>query len=326
MELVLNSYGLSLSRDNEGFVLGNSDVQKRIPVDGVDSIRVSQGARISSDAILLALENEVEVLFMDKGGNVKGRVWSPKYGSISTIRKGQLTFVSSSSAVAWIKDVLLSKIDNQQALITMLKGEEQDREYVARLSVSRLEYCKMKIKDVNGERISDVASSLRGIEGAASRAFFNAYSSMLPESARFECRSQHPATDPANALLNYGYGILYGKVESALISAGIDPYIGILHRDEYNRPVMVYDVIEKYRVWAEYVVFRILEKGVVTDEFYSRKDDGSVWLESLGRRVLIQSMNDYLEEVITSGKLTRSRATMIDIYAQSLAQKFKNNN
>ena len=37
-----------------------------------------------------ARENEIEILFMDKSGKPVGRVWIPKYGSISTIRKGQL--------------------------------------------------------------------------------------------------------------------------------------------------------------------------------------------------------------------------------------------
>jgi CRISPR-associated protein Cas1 len=27
-----------------------------------------------------------------------------------------------------------------------------------------------------------------------------------------------------------------------------DPYVGVMHRDEYNRPVLAYDVIEKFRV------------------------------------------------------------------------------
>ena len=100
-------------------------------------------------------------------------------------------------------------------------------------------------------------------------------------------------------LLNYGYGVLYGKIEGALIKAGIDPYIGILHRDDYNRPVLVYDVIELYRIWVDYVVYSLVVQQVVTDEYYSVREDGSYWLESLGRRVLIQSLNDYLDEIIT---------------------------
>ena len=112
--------------------------------------------------------------------------------------------------------------------------------------------------------------------------------------------------------------------ESALIKAGIDPYVGVLHRDDYNRPVLVYDVIELYRVWIDFIVFNLLRQDVISDEFFSVKDDGSYWLEPLGRRVLIQSINDYFEEVIDlDNGQQRSRSTNISLYAQSLAQQFK---
>ena len=129
--------------------------------------------------------------------------------------------------------------------------------------------------------------------------------------------------DVTNAFLNYGYGLLYSKIEGSMIKAGIDPYIGVLHRDDYNRPVLVYDVIELYRVWVDYVVYRIIAQNIVTDEYYSIRDDGSFWLEGLGRRVLIQSMNDYLDEEITQRGVTRSRGTQLFLYIQDLAQKFK---
>ena len=45
-------------------------------------------------------------------------------------------------------------------------------------------------------------------------------------------------------------------------------------------------------------------------------------LDGLGKRVLIQSVNDYLAEIIVLNKLERSRATHIDLYAQKLAQHF----
>ena len=77
-----------------------------------------------------------------------------------------------------------------------------------------------------------------------------------------------------------------------MIKAGVDPYIGILHRDDYNRPVLVYDVIELYRIWVDYVVFTLLAQNGITEECYSIREDGSYWLEPLGRRILIQSLND----------------------------------
>ena len=101
------------------------------------------------------------------------------------------------------------------------------------------------------------------------------------------------------------------------------PYVGVMHRDDYNRPVLVYDVIELYRVWIDYVVFQLLSQDIITDEHYSVREDGSYWLEALGRRILIQSINDYLDEVVDLEAMSRSRLTQISLYAQRLAQKFK---
>ena len=325
MEIVLNTFGVSISRDNEGFVITNADGRQRIPAAGVTSIQLTKGAQITSDAVLLAVEHEIDILFTDKGGKPMARVWSPKYGSISTIRKGQLAFTFSDEAVAWIKDVIRRKIENQQALLFMFASDDPLLRQAVEKASRRLEQYRSKIADLQGKQVSDVAPTLRGWEGFSSKIYFDMLNAFIPEECRFARRTQHPATDVANAMLNYGYGILYGKIEGALIRAGIDPYIGVMHRDEYNRPVLVYDVIELYRIWIDYIVVTLLRQRIITDEHYSVREDGSCWLEALGRRVLIQSVNDYLDEVVGEGSSQRSRLTQIGLYAQRLAQTFKHN-
>lgn len=323
MELILNTYGVTLNRDNEGFVITSEDGKQRIPAVGIDCIQISRGAQITSDAVILAIEKEIEVIFMDRSGRPMGRVWSPKYGSISSIRKGQLNFTFTKDAALWIKDIICKKIENQQALMLLLKTNTNDATKLVEKNIGRLDDYHHKIEALDGEIVNDIAPTLRGWEGLASRIYFSTLNHFIPEQYRFEQRSQHPATDVTNAFLNYGYGLLYSKIEGALIKAGIDPYIGIMHRDDYNRPVLVYDVIELYRVWVDYVVFTLIAQNIISDEYYSIRDDGSYWLEPLGRRVLIQSINDYLDETITQKGVTRSRTTQIALYVQSLAQKFK---
>lgn len=323
MVLVLNTYGTSLNRDNEGFVITTKDGKQRIPAEGISSIQIGRGVQITSDAVMLAVENETEVLFVDRSGKPVGRVWSPKFGSVSTIRRGQIAFSRSKKAVAWIKEVISRKIENQQAIILTTRTDDDRARRIAERSITRLEDYRQKVSRLDGETVGDIAATLRGWEGQASRIYFETLNEFIPEKYRFTSRSQNPATDIANAMLNYGYGILYGKIEGALIKAGIDPYTGILHRDEYNRPVLAYDVIELYRVWIDYVVYMLLSQDIITDEYYSMRADGSCWLEPLGRRVLIQSVNDYLEDSVTVRGLTRSRETQINLYAQNLAQQFK---
>jgi len=325
MELILNTFGTSLNRDNEGFVVTNKDGRQRVPTIGIKSIQVGKGTQVTSDAIMLAIENEIDVVFVDRQGMPKGRVWSYQYGSISTIRKGQLNFTYDSDAVTWIKDILAQKISNQQATLLMLPESTVSAEEKRNAAISRMESYRNKILEISeGTQVCDIATQLRGLEGSASRLYFDTINYFIPEKYQFSSRSQHPAYDIFNALLNYGYGCLYGRIEGALIKAGVDPYIGLLHRDDYNRPALVFDVIEIYRIWVDYVVLNLINQNIVTDDFYSVGKDGSYWLEQLGRRVLIQSLNDYLEETITmpDSDNPRSRNTQITLYAQKLAQRF----
>jgi CRISPR-associated protein Cas1 len=323
MELILNTFGVTLNRDNECFVITTADGRQRIPPDGIKSIQVSRGAQVTSDAVMLAVEREIEILFVDRSGNPVARVWSPKYGSISTIRKGQLNFTFTHDALVWIKEVIMQKMENQQALMLLFQTDNEEQKAVVTKNIARIEDYRNKVMRLDGEVVNDVAPTLRGWEGQASRIYFSTINSFLPEEYRFEQRTQHPALDVTNAFLNYGYGLLYGKIEGALIKAGIDPYIGILHRDDYNRPVLVYDVIERYRVWVDYVVYTLIAQNVITDEYYSVREDGSYWLEAVGRRVRIQAINDYLDYTITQNGMIRSRNSHLSLYVQQLAQKFK---
>lgn len=322
MDLILNTFGTSLSKEGNNFVVVHKDGQQRIAPDKIKSISVSKGASVTSDAALLAIENGIDILFVDHSGKPVGRLWSIKYGSISTIRRNQLDFTLSSKAVKWIKDIIARKIDNQIALLLTLSPDHDEAPGKKNALINRLEVYRKKVKGAEGEIVSDIAPSLRGWEGASSKVYFEFVSNMLPDNYRYKERSQHPAMDIFNCLLNYGYGILYGKVESALIRSGIDPYVGVFHRDDYNRPVLVFDVIELFRVWIDYVVINLCLQQAITPECYSIKSDGSHWLEALGKRILIQSVNDYLDEIISLDGADRSRLNHIDLYAQKLASMF----
>ncbi|MEW6136397.1 MAG: CRISPR-associated endonuclease Cas1 [Bacteroidota bacterium] len=323
MDLVLNSYGTALLRENEQFAVTTIDGKQLINPAEVKSISISKGARISSDAVLLAIEHEIDILFLDGKGDPKGRVWSPKFGSISTIRRKQLDFTLSSKAVQWIIDIVAQKLENQIALIWAVCPQQHQGSAYVEHNISRIADYKNKISHLSGETVSDIGPSLRGWEGAASKIYFDTLCNFLPEDYRFNGRS-HPATDVFNALLNYAYGILYGKIEGTLIKAGIDPYIGVFHREDYNRPVLVFDIIELYRVWADFVVVNLCMQKAIIPECYSVQPNGTYWLEPLGRRMVIQGMSDYLEDLITIKGQNRSRNTHLQLYAHSLAQMFLN--
>lgn len=318
MQLVIDKYGTELGVRDGMFHVRIEEESRVIPAGKIESILFTRAGSITTEAINLAIERGVEIIFIDRAGVPYARLWSNKFGSITTIRRRQLEFSRSAAAVGWIKKLIIRKLENQQSLLfSLLKADGSNNELINK-TTERIESFRKKIRNVRGYSVQEIASSVRGWEGSASRWYFQCLSVNLPSQYRFESRSQNPAFDMFNSMLNYSYGILYHRVEGSLIKAGIDPYIGILHRDEYNRPVFTYDFIENFRIWADFVVVNLCIQEVMFREFFII-ENSSYFLDTPGKRILINSFNDYFAEVINYNKLERSRNTHIELVAQDFA-------
>ena len=74
-----------------------------------------------------------------------------------------------------------------------------------------------------------------------------------------------------NGLLNYGFGILYGKVTKELNILGLDCAVGFYHKNENSRLALVYDMIEPFRHLVERSVYDIQEQIRKKDYVFSVK-------------------------------------------------------
>jgi CRISPR-associated protein Cas1 len=66
MELVLHTFGTCLTKDNDSFMVLHKDGKQRIPPKDVKSILIHRGVQISSDALLLAIENEIALQLVNE--------------------------------------------------------------------------------------------------------------------------------------------------------------------------------------------------------------------------------------------------------------------
>ena len=74
-----------------------------------------------------------------------------------------------------------------------------------------------------------------------------------------------------NGLLNYGFGILYGKVTKELNILGLDCAVGFYHKNENSRLALVYDMIEPFRHLVERSVYQIKDQIKRKDYAFSVK-------------------------------------------------------
>ena len=262
MKLVINSEGIYLTKVGECFCVKKDRQKQEIAAKKVEQIIITTAAAISTDAIELAVENNIDIVFLKKYGAPFGRVWHSKMGSISTIRKKQLDLDSNNLGTTLVKEFLCQKMNNQVDFLNSLAmNRRDDRKNDIKETISKIKELVKKVENID-DNINNVRNSLQGYEGTASRLYFSKLSELMPEKFKFDGRSKNPAKDEFNCMLNYGYGIMYSNVERACILAGLDPFIGIMHVDNYNRQSFVFDLIEMYRIYIDQIVFKLFSKFV----------------------------------------------------------------
>ena len=310
MHLVINKFGSTVYVKDRKFEIRNKDGKVFFAPSKVDSIFMMRGTKLTTDAINLAVNNNIDLVFLEKSGEPYGRVWSNRYGSVSTIRKQQVFFSEADASLEWVQQTTSEKIQSQLTLLKSLMHDRPAKKSMIQDGISFLQKMDTSVQQLNTVE-PGFKDSLRGLEGNASKAYFRVLSEIVPDTYKFKTRSRRPAKDMFNAMLNYMYGILYARVEGSLIKAGLDPYLGIFHRDDYNKPVLAFDMIEKYRVWADTVTLRLCIKRIPEEYMFENKK-GGVWLGNAGKKIVIESFNDYMDEVIQLNHRRRSRMNHIE--------------
>lgn len=322
-DLHIDKFGVGLMVKDGQFYIRHKDSNQTIPPDKIKDIVLSKSTTISGAAVRLALDNDIDISFVDSSGMPFARVWNSRFGSITTIRRNQLSFSVSKDGSLWIKDVIGHKIKNQMALISKLSHNTiNDSPFIAQFR-EKLSKFLLKISGDNSDDTIALANSLRGWEAGASKLFFKAINQFLPVPFKFTERSKHPALDPFNAALNYCYGIMYNKIEGMMIRAGLDPHIGVFHVDQYNRPVLVYDVIEIFRHWAEYPVIEAFRSNILLHEHFDIQAE-KVFINPTGKKILIELYFSYLNEIVKWEDERYSRINHIKNYVENFATIMKN--
>lgn len=295
MQLVINTYGAYLRKKDNCFLIKVENQSQEISVKKVSSILITTGALISTDALQMAIENNIDVVFLDKYGQPFGRLWHSKLGSTTLIRRKQLEASCSKEGLKMLLNWVNQKIDNQINFLKKLKDKRPDNETLLP-AIEKIQQYKTSLSELTGE-IDDHRGTIQGLEGNCSKIYFEALSSIMPQKYQFSGRSRMPALDEFNAMINYGYGVLYSKVEKACLIAGLDPYLGFLHTDNYNKKSLVFDLIEMYRDLVDQTVVYLFTGKKVKDAFFDKHSSGYT-LNKEGKAALISALNETFDTTV----------------------------
>ncbi len=323
MDICLDSYGSKIHKVGEMFEIitkNEGEYEKmKISPKKVRSLILSNHISITSDTINLAINHNIDIVLLDNYGNPYGRFWHSKLGSSANIRRKQLEISRSILGKEIVKELICEKIMNNIKHLKELEYKRHNKKEFIEMEIEKMISFETKILELDSST-TNFREIIMAYEGNSSRHYYNVLSTLIPNEFKFEGRSKQPAKDEFNALLNYAYGILYNKVEKAIILAGLDPFVGLLHSDRNNRLTFVFDFIEPFRFLATKTVFSLFSKKKINKTYFDKVPNG-LTLNKEGKKILIEGINDTFEQRVEFGGKHIKRIDIIQYKARSMANR-----
>lgn len=322
MQLVLDTPGLVLSKKENLLQVAGEKSSRSISPAKLSSIAITARVTLHSDAVVLCVKNQIPILFFDRIGRAKARLWSPYFESIATLRRWQVHFGESADATSWMIDLFLLKTEEQADNLTWLNAQSKRLGTGIASLTRQIRQQSRNFENFREQLPEECRNQLMGIEGNIARLYWQAVGAGVPAQYGFTKRSRQPAEDVFNAALNYLYGMLYAVVEAGLFAAGLDPHLGILHADAHDKPTLSYDLIEPFRPWIDRLLMTACIKAEVKSEFFTQNQHG-LFLNKAGKAYFIPLFNDFLRS--TRNSLNREASVRNHIYflASRLAQRIR---
>jgi CRISPR-associated protein Cas1 len=295
---LLRGYGASITlkanrvclKDGRDPFTGQQEIEQwfvtQIPYERVV---IAGKGYVSTDAIELLSENNVNVILLDSFGKLVSNMCKVMVSDTATrYRIGQYdTFRDPEKVLVLQKQLLHAKLQSQIEFLTTL-GRQELLE-----CVKGLRHYTERIDQQKDKR------DLLRIEAGAGRLYFRYYTTLFQPKYGFGSRhgggirtGNRYASDVINAMLNYGYSVLASEIARFVHGTGLDPYYGFFHKTDTSFQALVYDLIEPFRWLVEYAVYKLaVEESKhgrsIRKEEYAHTREGRVILDTnLVRRFL----------------------------------------
>lgn len=236
----LTRQGASVRRRGRSLIVEVDGKQEsELEVHRIDALCIFGRAHLTTPAVELLLRNGVETAFLTKAGRLKGQLTPARPRNI-TLRLAQFQrFLDVQERLAMSRKIVGAKLGNALGVLKRFASNHPGA-LPAEAMGAVADAC------LRAGTIGDLAG-LRGVEGAGSRAYFQAFRSMNLSELAFDGRSSRPPRDPVNALLSFGYVLLGNEIQHLLDAVGLDPYLGFYHEPVDRRASLAVDLIEELR-------------------------------------------------------------------------------
>ena len=303
--LSVSGFGSHIKSTQTKLIIQKKNGIEEYPLESVKNLLVVGGHTISSATITQLIKKGAVISFFESDGNPIGIISPFGYRNDSEIHRAQQTGSRHRYATAIAQGALKSRLfainrlqENQN--VSLFYEGESDFLYK---SLDEMAYL-IKLDEI------------RRLHRMTSDMYYEIMSRNTRPDFGFRRRTLRPQTDPINAMLSFGYAMLFGNCSVSLIGARLDPDIGLLHEGNGS---LVNDIAESMKSeMIDSAVFTIARDSLTPVDFELTHDRCMLSDELAGN--LIKTFHDTInnnkidEQVLSLSNAIRNNGEFKALY------------
>lgn len=250
--LYISAQGSRITRVGERLVVRDRDdkILEDVPFFRVRQVICFGSVEITSAAVIQLLRRGIDMVYMSLAGRFKCRLSNMNPAQVKCRQSQYEKGADHTFRLRLGRAMLTGKLLNAKSFLVRRNRPacEQVSDSIWKIATA--------LDMIESAQTPD---ELMGIEGVAAREYFNGYRYLLKQDLGFCERNRRPPKDPVNAMLSFGYTLLYNMVLAAVEQVGLDAHLSNLHAIQDRRPSLALDLMEEFRViTVDMVVMRLV--------------------------------------------------------------------
>ena len=313
--LYLYKSGQLMRRDSSLVLLEHNKNVIYIPIHQIDQIICFSEINVNKKTLGLLNSYGITILFFNYYGNYIGRFTPKKYYEGKVLVKQVEYYADTKKRMYIAKQIIRSSMKNELSLLKYYhkKGHSLNK------IIDGIQGIYTRIEE------ADCIESLLLLEAEAKQYYYQVFDIVLKNDPfTFGERSKNPPKNEINAMMSYGYSILYSNYLSVIDRSSLYPQISFIHSLSKNSDSLQFDLADILKpVFIDRLILRLIRKHQIQVDMFDFKQDGRCYLNKNGIELFVQEYDKLLKSSIMINNKSYSYKLLISREVHLLSNYIK---
>ena len=263
-----------------------------IPVEQINLIVCFGDVNLNKRVLGLLNSYSVSILFFNYYGDYIGR-FTPKKYSDGKIIINQVNSYHNHKRLYIAKKIIFTEVKN---ILSLLKYYNKKYHLLEQMIIN-------VDNELNKLDTIESIEELLLLEAIIKKQYYSSFDYIIKNpNFIFKNRSFYPPLNEVNALLSYGYAILYANVLSDIDKSPLLAQISYIHSLSKQSDSLQFDIADMLKpIFIDRLILRMINKNQIKTNYFEYKENGACYLNKEGIKVFLYEYEKLMQKSIKIG-------------------------